>query len=47
MGTDLILIPTVNTKAEPSEMFEWEISDSGKIRESRPYTGLRRTEFYR
>ena len=24
-GADLILIPTVNTKAEPSEMFEWEI----------------------
>ena len=22
-GADLILIPTVNTKAEPSEMFEW------------------------
>lgn len=22
---DLILIPTVNTKAEPSEMFEWEL----------------------
>ncbi len=25
MGADLILIPTVNTKAEPSEMFEWEV----------------------
>ena len=25
MGTDLILIPTVNTKSEPSEMFEWEL----------------------
>ncbi len=25
MGADLILIPTVNTKAEPSEMFEWEL----------------------
>ena len=24
-GADLILIPTVNTKAEPSEMFEWEV----------------------
>lgn len=24
-GADLILIPTANTKAEPSEMFEWEI----------------------
>lgn len=24
-GADLILIPTVNTKAEPSETFEWEI----------------------
>lgn len=24
-GADLILIPTVNTKAEPSEMFAWEI----------------------
>lgn len=24
MGADLILIPTVNTIAEPSEMFEWE-----------------------
>lgn len=25
MESDLILIPTVNTKAEPSEMFEWEL----------------------
>ena len=25
MGADLILIPTVNTKAEPSEMFAWEL----------------------
>lgn len=25
MGADIILIPTVNTKAEPSEMFEWEL----------------------
>ena len=25
MGADLILIPTVNTKAEPSQMFEWEL----------------------
>lgn len=25
MGAELILIPTANTKAEPSEMFEWEI----------------------
>jgi predicted amidohydrolase len=24
-GADLILIPTANTKAEPLEMFEWEI----------------------
>ena len=24
-GAVLILIPTVNTKAEPSEMFEWEL----------------------
>ena len=24
-GASLILIPTVNTKAEPSEMFEWEL----------------------
>lgn len=24
-GADLVLIPTVNTKAEPSEMFEWEL----------------------
>ena len=102
MGVDLILIPTVNTKAEPSEMFEWElrvqafqnsvaiamcnrvgcegrmdfagesiavdangevvlkaddeeqilyvdveIADSGRIRKSRPYTELRRMEFYR
>ncbi|MDO4460307.1 MAG: carbon-nitrogen hydrolase family protein [Clostridia bacterium] len=101
MGADLILIPTVNTKAEPSEIFEWELriqafhnsvaiamcnrvgtegemdfsgetiavdangnrlikaddreqlvfadislSESGKIRESRPYTQLRRKEFY-
>lgn len=102
MGADLIVIPTVNTKAEPSEMFEWELrvqafqnsvaiamcnrvgtegqmdfsgesividakgnvvakakdeeqilyadidlSDSVKIRKDRPYTDLRRTEFYR
>jgi predicted amidohydrolase len=25
MGADLILIPTVNVKSEPLEMFEWEI----------------------
>lgn len=25
MGADLILIPTANTKAEPSEMFKWEL----------------------
>ncbi|MEE1113888.1 MAG: carbon-nitrogen hydrolase family protein [Eubacterium sp.] len=25
MGADLILVPTVNTKAEPSEKFEWEM----------------------
>ena len=25
MGAELILIPTANTKAEPMEMFEWEI----------------------
>ena len=98
---DLILIPTVNTKAEPSEMFEWEVrvqafqnsvaiamcnrvgvegemdfagesmavdangeilaraddteqivyvdinlEKSGKVREKRPYTRLRRKEFY-
>ena len=102
MDADLILIPTVNTKAEPSEMFEWELrvqafhnsvsiamcnrvgnegemnfsgesivvnpngevlkkasdqeeiiyvdldlSDSKKIRENRPYTQLRRIEFYK
>lgn len=101
MGADLILIPTVNTKSEPSEMFEWELrvqafqnsvmvamcnrvgregemdfsgesivvdangnvvakagdqeqilyadidlSESGKIRSSRPYTSLRRKEWY-
>ncbi len=101
MGTDLILIPTVNTKSEPSEMFEWELrvqafqnsvmvamcnrvgregdmdfsgesivvdangnvaakagdqeqilyadidlAESGKIRRSRPYTSLRRKEWY-
>ena len=98
---DLIMIPTVNTKAEPSEMFEWEVrvqafqnsvaiamcnrvgvegemdfagesmavdangeilarpddteqivyvdinlEKSGKVREKRPYTRLRRKEFY-
>lgn len=102
MGADLILIPTVNTKAEPSEMFEWELrvqafqnsvaiamcnrvgtegemdfsggsivvdangeviakaSDkeeilyaevdmkrSAEVRNSRPYTQLRRTELYK
>jgi len=101
-GADLILIPTVNTKAEPSEMFEWELrvqafhnstiiamcnrvgaegdmdfsgesiivdangnviakaddkeqilyvdvelKDASAIRASRPYTQLRRTEFYK
>ena len=101
MGADLILIPTVNTKAEPSEMFEWELrvqafhnsvylamcnrvgtegemefsgesivvdangnpilkaddreqilyadidlAQAKGIRGRRPYTGLRRTEFY-
>lgn len=25
MGADIILVPTVNTKSEPSEMFEWEL----------------------
>ena len=25
MGAELIIIPTANTKAEPLEMFEWEI----------------------
>jgi len=25
MGADLIMIPTVNTKSEPSAMFEWEL----------------------
>lgn len=101
-GADLILIPTVNTKAEPSEMFEWELrvqsfhnsvaiamcnrvgtegemefsgesivvdangnvrkkandaeqiifvdvdlTESQKIRNSRPYIFLRRTELYK
>lgn len=101
MGADLILIPTVNTKAEPSEMFEWELrvqafhnsvyiamcnrvgteggmdfsgesvmidangdtilksddrerilyadidlAQAGEIRSRRPYTNLRRNEFY-
>lgn len=102
MGAELILIPTVNTKAEPSEMFQWELRvqafhsstaiamcnrvgregamdfsgesivvdangdiaaladdteqilyaeldlhESARIRRKRPYTGLRRPEFYR
>lgn len=101
MGADLILIPTVNTTAEPSEMFEWELrvqafqnsvavamcnrvgsegamdfsgesividangnvitkadnkeillyadidlSQSKAVRDSRPYTTLRRTKYY-
>lgn len=101
MGADLILIPTVNTKVEPSEMFEWELkvqafqnsvfiamcnrvgaegnmdfsgesvlidpngttilkaddqeqilyadlelSLAGDVRKQRPYTTLRRTDFY-
>lgn len=101
MGADLILIPTVNTKVEPSEMFEWELrvqafhnsvyvamcnrvgtegemnfsgesivvdangntilkaddreqilyvdidlAQAGEIRSRRPYTDLRRKEFY-
>ncbi len=25
MGADLIIVPTANTKAEPMEMFEWEM----------------------
>lgn len=100
-GADLILIPTVNTKAEPSLMFEWELrvqafqnsvilamcnrvgiegnmhfsgesividakgdvlakaddmeqivyvdidmQEAQKIRNAKPYTQLRRTEFY-
>ena len=100
-GADLILIPTVNTKSEPSQMFEWELrvqafqnsvilamcnrvgtegnmcfsgesivvnakgevlakaddtdqimyvdidmQESLKIREEKPYTQLRRPEFY-
>ena len=102
MGADLILIPTVNTKSEPSEMFAWELrvqafhnnvaiamcnrvgkegnmdfsgesivvdangdvtamaddteqilyaeidlTRSREIRKRRPYTGLRRTEWYK
>ncbi len=102
MGAGLILIPTANTKSEPSDMFEWEIrvqafqnstavamcnrvgredqmdfsgesiiadaegnvvikggSDEGilygninpemsaEIRQGRPYTNLRRKEFYK
>ncbi len=102
MGADLILIPTVNTKSEPSEMYEWELrvqafqnsvaiamcnrvgvedamefsgesiivdangsvllkaddkeqiryididlSESERIRESKPYTNLRRPEAYK
>ena len=102
MDADLILIPTVNTKAEPSDMFEWELrvqafqnsvaiamsnrvgceeemnfsgesivvdangnviakaddkeqilyvdidlSESKRVREKRPYTNLRRKEFYK
>ena len=102
LGADIILIPTVNTKAEPSEMFEWELrvqafqssvmiamcnrvgiegdmnfsgesivvdangevltkaddieqilyvdvdmQSSKKIREDRPYTQLRRPEWYK
>lgn len=101
-GAELILIPTVNTKAEPCEMFEWELrvqafqnsvitamcnrvgvegsmdfsgesivvdangnviskaddkeqilyvdidlGQSKTIRDKRPYTQLRRTEFYK
>lgn len=100
-GANLILIPIVNTKAEPSEMFEWELrvqafqssvaiamcnrvgvegemffsgesivvdengnvikkaddteqilyaeidlEKSEKVRAQRPYTQIRRTEFY-
>lgn len=100
-GADLILIPTVNTKAEPSQMFEWvlrvqafqnsvilamcnrvgtegnmcfsgesivvdangdvlakaddteqilyvdiDMQEASKIRNAKPYTQLRRTEFY-
>ena len=102
MGADLILIPTVNVKAEPGETFQWEIriqafqnsvaiamcnrvgaegemdfsgesivadangnlllladdreailyadidmAQSGAIRARRPYTSLRRPEFYK
>ena len=25
LGADLIIVPTANTKAEPMEMFEWEM----------------------
>lgn len=102
MGAELILIPTVNTKSEPMEMFEWELrvqafqssvaiamcnrvgtegkmefsgesvavnadgnvivkaddteqivyadiymQESDIIRQKRPYTSLRRTEYYK
>ncbi|MDO4467811.1 MAG: carbon-nitrogen hydrolase family protein [Bacillota bacterium] len=102
MDADLILIPTVNTKSEPSQMFEWELrvqafhnsvsiamcnrmgqegdmdfsgesivvdangnvlekaddkeqivyvdidlEESSRIRKSRPYTNLRRPEYYK
>lgn len=102
MGADLILVPTVNVKAEPGEVFQWEVriqafqnsvaiamcnrvglegemdfsgesivadangnclllgddregilyahidmAQSGIIRAKRPYTGLRRPEFYK
>ena len=71
-GAELILIPTVNTRQEPMEMFEQEIHscltgrnsyekaddteqiiytdidirESQRIRNKKPYTSLRRKEFY-
>ena len=48
-GADLILIPTVNTKADDTEQILYvdiDMQESLKIRNAKPYTQLRRPDLY-
>ena len=48
-GAELILIPTVNTKADDTEQILYvdiDMQESLKIRNAKPYTQLRRPDFY-
>ena len=50
MGAELILIPTVNTKADDTEQLVYadiDLSKATNIRRHRPYTTLRRPELYK